>query len=389
MKKGFTLIELLAVIVILAIIALIATPIVLSIINDSKESAVIRSAEFYVDTVENKIMQENMKQGGTLSPEECTIGTDGNVTCDGTPLEIEVNGEKPSSGSITFDKGLVTNITLTFGDKKVSMNQKGELVLEDRVEQKLAPGLYDENDNLLISWEDLTSLEYKSFTHYNELDEEVISPILSVDKNGVLITAYDYGLYENLSADYLNGKLVLDDSVTSLEGSVFLDCSGLTSVTIPENVTSIESYTFAGCTSLKSITIPESVTSIGDNAFKDCASLASITVDKKNTVYDSRNESNAIIETETNTLIVGGKSTVIPDSVTHIGAAAFNGCTGLTSITIPSSVTSIGNWAFINCTGLLTINYRGTESNWNAISKGTNWDNNTPSNKVINYNYAE
>ena len=130
MKKGFTLIELLAVIVILAIIALIATPIVLSIINDSKESAVIRSAEFYVDAVENKIMQENMKQGGTLSPEECIINSDGNVTCDGTPLEIEVNGEKPTSGSITFDKGLVTNITLTFGDKTVSMNSNGELVLD-------------------------------------------------------------------------------------------------------------------------------------------------------------------------------------------------------------------------------------------------------------------
>ena len=46
--KGFTLVELLAVIVILAVIALIATPIVLSIINDTKESAVIRSAEMYV-----------------------------------------------------------------------------------------------------------------------------------------------------------------------------------------------------------------------------------------------------------------------------------------------------------------------------------------------------
>ena len=54
-NNGFTLIELLAVIVILAIIAVIAVPIVLNIINDSKESAVLRSADFYLDGVETSI----------------------------------------------------------------------------------------------------------------------------------------------------------------------------------------------------------------------------------------------------------------------------------------------------------------------------------------------
>ena len=129
--KGFTLVELLAVIVILAVIALIATPIVLSIINDTKESAVIRSAEMYVGAVENKIMQENMKLGGKLNPKECIVGTDGNVTCDGTYLEIEVNGDKPDSGFITYDRGRVTGIELTFGDRKVITDANGELVLED------------------------------------------------------------------------------------------------------------------------------------------------------------------------------------------------------------------------------------------------------------------
>ena len=136
MNKGFTLIELLAVIVILAVIALIATPIVLSIINDTKESAVIRSAEFYVDAVQNKIMQENMLQGGKLNPKECIVNLDGNVTCDGTALEVEVEGQKPNGGNISFDKGIVTNITLIFVDKIVSLNQSGELVLEDIQEPK-------------------------------------------------------------------------------------------------------------------------------------------------------------------------------------------------------------------------------------------------------------
>lgn len=51
-NKGFTLIELLAVIVILAIIALIATPIILGIINDARKSARERSAELGYTAVE-------------------------------------------------------------------------------------------------------------------------------------------------------------------------------------------------------------------------------------------------------------------------------------------------------------------------------------------------
>ena len=56
-KKGFTLIELLAVIVILAIIAVIATPIVLNIINESKENARLRSAEMYLNAVEQSVFK--------------------------------------------------------------------------------------------------------------------------------------------------------------------------------------------------------------------------------------------------------------------------------------------------------------------------------------------
>ena len=92
-----------------------------------------------------------------------------------------------------------------------------------------------------------------------------------------------------------------------------------------------------------------SVTSIGSYAFSNCSGLTSIVVEDENTVYDSRNNCNAIIETASNMLLCGCKTTIIPNSVTSIGDFAFKYCSGLTSVTIPNSVTSIGGYAFYGC----------------------------------------
>ena len=150
-------------------------------------------------------------------------------------------------------------------------------------------------------------------------------------------------------------SITIPNSVTTIGKYAFSECTGLTSITIPNSVTTIGEYAFSVCTGLTSITIPNSVTSIGSNPFAYCYGLDSLTVSSENIVYDSRNNCNAIIETASNTLISGCKNTIIPNSVTTIGPAAFEGCTGLKTINIPNSVTTIGLAAFYRCTSLKSI----------------------------------
>ena len=149
--------------------------------------------------------------------------------------------------------------------------------------------------------------------------------------------------------------LTIPSGVERIGYAVFYECTSLASVEIPNSVTSIWWYAFDRCTSLVSVTIPDSVTSIGEGAFCQCTSLASMT---------------------------------IPAGVESIGEYAFGFCESLASITIPASVTSIGDKAFCRCTGLTTINYTGTEEQWNAITKGEDWDSNTGS-YTITYDYKE
>ena len=163
------------------------------------------------------------------------------------------------------------------------------------------------------------------------------------------------GAFENCTS---LASINIPDSVTSIRERAFYNCSSLTSVNIPNGVPRIEDSTFWQCTSLTSINIPDSVTSIGSMAFINCKSLESIT---------------------------------IGNGVKSIGSQAIQGC-AIKSINIPDSVTSIGSMAFINCKSLANIYYKGTEEQWNAITKGSNWNSNMGSNveggTKIHYNYT-
>jgi hypothetical protein len=162
------------------------------------------------------------------------------------------------------------------------------------------------------------------------------------------------GLLYNLFGNYVQ-EFVIGEEVTKIGKCAFWGCTSLTSITIPNSVTTIGSGSFSGCEKLTSITIPSSVTSIEDNPFNACSGLLSIQVEEGNTVYDSRNNCNAIIKTADNEIITGCQNTIIPNSVKSIGAGAFHMCNGLTFIDIPSSVTTIKGGAFWFCKGLASI----------------------------------
>ncbi len=210
-------------------------------------------------------------------------------------------------------------------------------------------------------------------------------------------TEYNEGFYTYTVS---NGKATITDVDTSISGSItipltlggytvtsigwgaFEDCTGLTSVTIPNNVASIGSYAFSGCTGLTNVTIGNGVTRIGWSAFEDCTGLKGVYISdiavwcnmdfgssSANPLYYAKNlylngelVTDLVIPDSVTSIgdyafrgCTGLTNITIPDSVTSIGADAFSSCTGLTSVTIPDSVTSIGNYAFAYCTGLKSV----------------------------------
>ena len=187
---------------------------------------------------------------------------------------------------------------------------------------------------------------------------------------------YNTGIYNN-NSNWDNGVLYIDNCLINAKSDVVKG-----SYTIKKGTRIIGYYAFYDCSGLTSITIPNSVTSIGSSAFFGCSGLTKVnylgTVDKwveidfapsfSNPTYYAKDlYINNELLTDVKITTVDSiknfafyncqsiKSVEIGNSVTSIGVGAFIGCSGLTSVTIPNSITSIGNEAFYDCSGLTSV----------------------------------
>lgn len=147
-------------------------------------------------------------------------------------------------------------------------------------------------------------------------------------------------------------------AVMEIGDRAFLGCP-IQSIVISGSVQSIGDRAFRACGDLTDVFIPQSVTHIGEAAFQcyDIGYGDGYVIETFSHLYDSRDNCNAIIETATNTLVEGSANTKIPSSVTLIGDNAFAGRTSLTHIDIPGTVTSIKSDAFRNCENLVSISF--------------------------------
>ena len=186
-KKGFTMVELLAVILILGIIAIIATPILTGIISKSRKSSIQRSADFWLKEVRTTIVNERMK--GNIMEGKYYINSDGNL-CSATklpctePVIIDMTGNKPSNGTLEIESGkikedgttfIIGEYQLAYNEKKGSATKANEIEADERY--KLGtPYIIDPGDGIgrlfyVLEDGDNTKLNKSDGSYHTELDK--------------------------------------------------------------------------------------------------------------------------------------------------------------------------------------------------------------------------
>jgi len=230
-KKGFTLIELLAVIVILAIIALIATPIVLNIISETKASASLRSGEFYLDAIEQTILKE-MLDGTQVENGTYAVMDDGKLcmemnfdsTCV-NGVDIEINGQAPDTGLVKIEDGKVTYSKLAF-DGNILVSREGTLTRYDESLNDGTPKLVLKTENGVI--DNANNFVYSFYTteptNFDDYDQMILSDYFDVENGQIEYKKNSYETYSTGAEIILkdsNGKIV--DTYTVI---IFGDING-------------------------------------------------------------------------------------------------------------------------------------------------------------------
>lgn len=165
----------------------------------------------------------------------------------------------------------------------------------------------------------------------------------------------------------------IPQGITSIGDMAFINCTGLTTISLSAEVESVGSYVFKNCTGLLNMEIPDSVNSVGNGLFYGCTNIINVSLPEEITSIPSM-------------AFYGCESLVdpeIPESVNSIGSSAFSGCSSLTSISIPKAVTLIEDMVFRDCVNLVNVTLGD-----NVNSIGENSFENCDSISTINLPYS-
>ena len=244
-KKGFTLIELLAVIVVLAIIALIATPIVMNTIKNAKKGAAERTADNYIKQVETAVAEA--KLGNNSVPNGIyDIDEDGNLTGAGLPngkLEIDMSGNKPNSGKIRIENDEVQQSSMvTVGDYDITYNNNkvtAVTIVYRRSTDKINIGdTIDSSDTSKFKKDPTTFSNIGGYLkHVLDKDNKVTESYACAILNGkeYCLTNGEYGWSEN-ETNYTGNMLILKELKGCTVKQDYCNCgAGSTQMTARNN----------------------------------------------------------------------------------------------------------------------------------------------------------
>ena len=191
-------------------------------------------------------------------------------------------------------------------------------------EVQLEPGLYQTGSNygtLLYTWDELINKRW-------------------ITQDGMILSGH---------ASNMAGDLVFPDTLTTVlyrafDGAINSGMA-LTGLYFPKTIVSLQDSAFGSCKGLTTVKFANGICleRIGYGVFSDCSALKSVEFGK-----DSQ--------------------------LTSIGDVAFVWCSSLENLTIPAGLESIGGRAFHDCTSLKTINFGGTTTDWNNVTKASNWN---------------
>ena len=275
----------------------------------------------------------------------------------GTNYTVRIHPLCPNGGFVFCEPiTFTTSNNIDFADQNVKAlcvanwdtSGDGELSFAEAAEVTTLGEVFRNKTNItsfdeLQYFTGLTSIADYAFNRCVSLT----SVVIPVDVTNIGANAFSY--CPNLTS------VIIPEGLKTIGNYAFMYDTHLTGVDFPESLKTIGAQSFDNCTSLTYLFIPASVTYISYSTFIGCTGLEYVNVAPGNTVFDSRDDCNAIIATSSNQLRVGCKTTMIPNTVTSIGTHAFRENTALTSIDLPESITAINDYAFLQCSGLNAI----------------------------------